>query len=161
MSITHFYSSCTYHRKHLHATSCRKHCRKRIDGLDHSIKCTVTHQLTNVRTVIRVMTYSRTRIQRSIIAFPTSFFLYYPFCTMAMASQQGRLRLPNVRFRVLIIGKANAGKTSILKRVCNTTESPKIYRLGRWGTRNLVRPRSSSSGEFRSHRLVRLNSSLI
>ena len=35
---------------------------------------------------------------------------------------------PNVQFRVLIIGRANAGKTSILQRVCDTTESPVIYR---------------------------------
>lgn len=28
------------------------------------------------------------------------------------------------KFRVLIIGKANAGKTTILQKVCNTTENP-------------------------------------
>ena len=28
------------------------------------------------------------------------------------------------------MGRANAGKTSILQRVCDTTESPKIYRGG-------------------------------
>ena len=39
-------------------------------------------------------------------------------------------RIPHLRFRVLIIGRANAGKTSILQRVCDTTESPKIYRRG-------------------------------
>ena len=39
-------------------------------------------------------------------------------------------RTPDVRFRVLVIGRANAGKTSILQRVCDTTESPKIYRQG-------------------------------
>ena len=39
-------------------------------------------------------------------------------------------RIPDVRFRVLVIGRANAGKTSILQRVCDTTESPKIYREG-------------------------------
>ncbi|KAH9169819.1 hypothetical protein EDB89DRAFT_2193581, partial [Lactarius sanguifluus] len=32
------------------------------------------------------------------------------------------------QFRVLIIGRENAGKTSILQRVCETTESPIIYR---------------------------------
>jgi GTPase SAR1 family protein len=37
-------------------------------------------------------------------------------------------RIPEIRFRVLIIGRANAGKTSILQRVCDTTESPAIYR---------------------------------
>jgi hypothetical protein len=31
------------------------------------------------------------------------------------------------RFRVLIIGRANAGKTTILKKVCNTTERPEIF----------------------------------
>ena len=31
------------------------------------------------------------------------------------------------RFRILIIGRANAGKTTILRGICNTTESPEIY----------------------------------
>ncbi|KAG2131673.1 hypothetical protein DEU56DRAFT_872170 [Suillus clintonianus] len=31
------------------------------------------------------------------------------------------------RFRILIIGRANAGKTTILKRVCNTNENPQIF----------------------------------
>ena len=47
----------------------------------------------------------------------------------APSPQQNLFRVPNVRFRVLIIGRANAGKTSILQRVCDTTESPKVYRL--------------------------------
>ncbi|KAH9023613.1 hypothetical protein EDB85DRAFT_309695 [Lactarius pseudohatsudake] len=42
--------------------------------------------------------------------------------------QHPRLRIPEVQFRVLIIGRANAGKTSILQRICETTESPVIYR---------------------------------
>jgi GTPase SAR1 family protein len=41
---------------------------------------------------------------------------------------QSRPRLPKIRFRVLVIGRANAGKTSILQRVCETTESATIYR---------------------------------
>ncbi|KAH8977803.1 hypothetical protein EDB92DRAFT_693052 [Lactarius akahatsu] len=47
-----------------------------------------------------------------------------------MNTQQPRRRIPEVQFRVLIIGRANAGKTSILKRICETTESPVIYRGG-------------------------------
>jgi hypothetical protein len=31
------------------------------------------------------------------------------------------------RFRILIIGRANAGKTTILQKVCNTTENAVIY----------------------------------
>ncbi|KAH9005537.1 hypothetical protein EDB86DRAFT_1454877 [Lactarius hatsudake] len=46
-----------------------------------------------------------------------------------MNTQQSR-RLPEIKFRVLIIGRANAGKTSILQRVCETTESPSISRGG-------------------------------
>ncbi|KAH9027831.1 hypothetical protein EDB85DRAFT_94578 [Lactarius pseudohatsudake] len=47
-----------------------------------------------------------------------------------MNTQLPRRRIPEVRFRVLIIGRANAGKTSILQRICETTESPVIYREG-------------------------------
>ena len=43
-------------------------------------------------------------------------------------------RIPKIRFRVLVLGRANAGKTTILQRVCDTTESPTIYpRIYRWG----------------------------
>ena len=31
------------------------------------------------------------------------------------------------RFRILIIGRANAGKTTVLQRICNSTEDPEIY----------------------------------
>ena len=45
-----------------------------------------------------------------------------------MDAEQTRRRIPVFQFRVLIIGRANAGKTSILQRICETTESPTIYR---------------------------------
>ncbi|KAH8990898.1 hypothetical protein EDB86DRAFT_2806982 [Lactarius hatsudake] len=45
-----------------------------------------------------------------------------------MDTQQPNRRIPKFSFRVLIIGRANAGKTSILQRICDTTESPIIYR---------------------------------
>jgi len=48
-----------------------------------------------------------------------------------MDTQRPPRQFPNVQFRVLIIGRANAGKTSILQRVCDTTESPVIYRRGK------------------------------
>ncbi|KAG5635971.1 hypothetical protein H0H81_009517 [Sphagnurus paluster] len=31
------------------------------------------------------------------------------------------------RFRILVIGRANAGKTTILQKVCNTTDQPEIF----------------------------------
>ena len=31
------------------------------------------------------------------------------------------------RFRILIIGRANAGKTTILRAICNTTEDPEVF----------------------------------
>jgi len=68
-------------------------------------------------------------------------------------------RVPNVQFRVLIIGRANAGKTSILQKVCATTESPEIYRSGPEGTRDQVR--THSQWRFQSHHLSRLNSTLL
>lgn len=37
------------------------------------------------------------------------------------------IRLRYRRFRILIIGRANAGKTTILQKVCGTTEDPVIY----------------------------------
>jgi len=58
----------------------------------------------------------------------------------AMATQQNLPRPPtNLKFRVLIIGRANAGKTSILQRVCDT--SPVIYStsVDSSGTRKRVR----------------------
>jgi GTPase SAR1 family protein len=45
----------------------------------------------------------------------------------------------DLKFRVLIIGRANAGKTSILQRVCDTTEGPKRLRLLSQGNRERVR----------------------
>ncbi|KAH9017652.1 hypothetical protein EDB84DRAFT_1404088 [Lactarius hengduanensis] len=41
-----------------------------------------------------------------------------------MDAQQARSRIPKIKFRVLIIGRANSGKTSILKRVCNSSYHP-------------------------------------
>ena len=50
-----------------------------------------------------------------------------------MSTEQTHRQMPKIRFRVLILGRANAGKTSILQRVCDTTESPMIFRRGKDG----------------------------
>jgi GTPase SAR1 family protein len=46
------------------------------------------------------------------------------------SKSSARQIVPGLQFRVLVLGRANAGKTTILQRVCETTESPKIYRGG-------------------------------
>ena len=48
-----------------------------------------------------------------------------------MGNKRTRQFIADLQFRVLVMGRANAGKTSILQRVCETTESPKIYREGK------------------------------
>ncbi|KAF8256409.1 hypothetical protein EI94DRAFT_1767367 [Lactarius quietus] len=45
-----------------------------------------------------------------------------------MSTEQTSRQFPKFAFRILVVGRANAGKTSILQRVCETTESPTIYR---------------------------------
>jgi septin family protein len=61
----------------------------------------------------------------------------------AMDAQQNLPPVPSdIKFRVLIIGRANAGKTSILQRVCDTTDSPEIYSVDSEGVRTRVRSRS-------------------
>jgi hypothetical protein len=63
----------------------------------------------------------------------------FPNFIAPMSTEQTHRRIPNPRFRVLVIGRANAGKTTILQRVCDTTESPTIYRRGKDGRREKVR----------------------
>jgi len=38
--------------------------------------------------------------------------------------EAAKLRAKYTNFRILVIGRANAGKTTLLKRVCNTMEDP-------------------------------------
>ncbi|KAH9956386.1 hypothetical protein BGW80DRAFT_255615 [Lactifluus volemus] len=66
-----------------------------------------------------------------------------------MATQQPPRRLPKIQFRVLIIGRANAGKTSILQRFCDTTESPIVYRRTGWDKERIQLDPSMERGEHR------------
>jgi AAA+ ATPase superfamily predicted ATPase len=54
---------------------------------------------------------------------------------MADVLESFKIRQKYSHFRILVIGRANAGKTTLLKRVCNTTDDPRIYDE----KRNLVR----------------------
>ncbi|KAF8438536.1 hypothetical protein L210DRAFT_3404172 [Boletus edulis BED1] len=47
--------------------------------------------------------------------------------TESTSSQFEDIREKFGRFRILIVGRANAGKTTILQKICNTTESPEIF----------------------------------
>jgi GTP-binding protein EngB required for normal cell division len=48
-------------------------------------------------------------------------------CYPSSIMHTSELRRKFNRFRILIIGRANAGKTTILQRVCKTRENPEIY----------------------------------
>ena len=75
----------------------------------------------------------------------SSTLAFFPNSIVLMSTVQTPRRLPDLRlqFRVLVLGRANAGKTTILQRVCDTTESPTIYRLldrlGKYGQKEKVR----------------------
>ena len=43
------------------------------------------------------------------------------------AQQMQELRKRFTRFRILVIGRANAGKTTILRNLCNATGEPMIF----------------------------------
>jgi GTPase SAR1 family protein len=44
---------------------------------------------------------------------------------MPLSAQDVRKKFQ--RFRILVVGRANAGKTTLLQKVCNTTEKPEIF----------------------------------
>ena len=71
--------------------------------------------------------------------------------------EAAKLRARYSHFRILVIGRANAGKTTLLKRVCNTKEDP-VYSEVRYPLRliphshhpftdRLTRPRRCQLGD--------------
>ena len=61
------------------------------------------------------------------------------------------------RFRILVIGRSNSGKTTLLQRVCNTTEAPEIYNSKGEKVKYLVvqRRRSLMHGNSQLEKIVR------
>ncbi len=55
------------------------------------------------------------------------FFSAQSYRTTMNDIEAVKLRKKYTHFRILVIGRANAGKTTLLKRVCNTDEDPCIY----------------------------------
>jgi GTP-binding protein EngB required for normal cell division len=76
-------------------------------------------------------------------AFPRRLFTLQVTTTMSVLDPYD-LRAKYTRFRILVIGRANAGKTTLLQRVCNTTEDPCIYD----DDKNLVSVQRSEDDEF-------------
>ena len=71
--------------------------------------------------------------------------------------EAAKLRAKYTHFRILVIGRANAGKTTLLKRVCNSKEDP-VYSKVRYPLRliphshhpftdRLTRPRRCQFGD--------------
>ena len=54
-------------------------------------------------------------------------FLKLPSTDKMNGREPYDLRAKYKSFRILVIGRANAGKTTLLQRVCNTTKDPCIY----------------------------------
>ena len=64
---------------------------------------------------------------RDIVPTQTLFTHNDDWTTTMSDSNPYDLRAKYTHFRILVIGRANAGKTTLLQRVCNTTEDPCIY----------------------------------
>ncbi|KAI6107741.1 hypothetical protein EV401DRAFT_2272386 [Pisolithus croceorrhizus] len=67
-------------------------------------------------------TQRRTRIEPTPQASTSSESAY------RLDSEMANEYMKNIkRFRILVMGRANAGKTTILQRVCNSTDKPEIF----------------------------------
>src|ERR1700735_3690760 len=60
------------------------------------------------------------------------------------------------RFRILIIGRANAGKTTILQKVCNTAEQPEIFNS--YGNKVRIRSAKDQHGVHDADELLMIRS---
>lgn len=72
-------------------------------------------------------------IRTSFFGFTTTLTqFYFPSRTFSTMSTEDARCFENIRekfgrFRILIVGRANAGKTTILRGICNSTENPEIF----------------------------------
>ena len=81
--------------------------------LDFGVRCFQFH----LGSIASAVSWSGQPLKRS----PTNFFVTQPrYADRSLREKFGR-------FRILVIGKAHTGKTTILKNVCNSTEDPEIY----------------------------------
>ena len=78
----------------------------------------------------RHVIYSSMQKHRSTIHRSITLAFLNTIVPMVGYTVQYSKKISDLQFRVLVMGRANSGKTSILQRVCDTTESPTIYRRG-------------------------------
>jgi len=77
--------------------------------------------------------------------------------------EAAKLRAKYTHFRILVIGRANAGKTTLLKRVCNTKEDP-VYNMVRYQLRLKpcsYRPFTNRSTRHRRYRLIHFSDQVV
>jgi hypothetical protein len=120
--------------------------------------CTILYRVCTTNFGISRITISNLIVFNPLPSLPS----YRYFRTMGSQQNLPRVRR-DIKFRVLIIGRANAGKTSILQRVCDTTDNPWMYRVDESGARTLVCSHSmrllSPSSTPSSHQLQQLDQS--
>jgi len=78
---------------------------------------------------LRVNRLSEIRIswlQRFSVSFHQLLTTHY-FAKAVHDMQPHDIKKKIGRFRILVVGRANAGKTTLLQRVCNTTENPEVF----------------------------------
>ena len=86
--------------------------------------CAGTCDLCNIRCQVSVSLLS------SLITLPTKLRNSFSdihltrIMMMIMVDRAAAVKKKFPQFRILVVGRANAGKTTLLQRVCNTTESP-------------------------------------
>jgi len=61
------------------------------------------------------------------------------------------------RFRILVVGRANAGKTTLLQRVCNTTEDPEVFD----GAGNKVNTAFGATSESRTNQSDQVDAAVV
>ena len=101
--------------------------------------------------------------QHPVATFPSSLSSPFPIPpntfesihrTRVMSDRAANVREKFPPFRILVIGRANAGKTTLLQRVCKTTESPIVRdRRGRMVTGDCY----VVNGPFHADRSLQIN----
>ena len=115
---------------------CRRRMSRKVTlwSRDTSRTC-FRHTLTFVRTRgLHFGSYRQLELKFNILSL--IFYTFFPYlpCTAPplppiVMDKAIDLRSKCGHFRILVIGRANAGKTTLLKKVCNSVEDPEIFGL--------------------------------